>query len=177
MTLEGLIQRYRRWTLAREGLVLDRSCFVDRMVSVGRRGCGHRQGVVEAGPECELGIGTELNARGGRIHIGRHVFIGPYVVIYGQGGVSIGDHSLIAMHCCIMSSNHGIPPRAKLIRAEPDSLLPTTIGRDVWLGAGVRVLGGVTIGDGCVVGAGAVVTKSLPEYSIAVGVQIGRAHV
>jgi acetyltransferase-like isoleucine patch superfamily enzyme len=69
-----------------------------------------------------------------------------------------------------MSSNHAVPSAKQLIRDQPDKLLPTKIGRDVWLGAGVKVLGGVTIGDGCVVGAGAVVTKDLPSYSIAVGV-------
>ena len=53
---------------------------------------------------------------------------------------------------------------------QPSRLLPTKFDRDVWLGAGVTVLGGVTIGDGCIVGAGAVVTKDLPPCSIALGV-------
>jgi len=92
------------------------------------------------------------------------------VVIYGHGGVEIGDQSLVAMHCCILSSEHTVPARPEIIRNQPDRLLPTRIGRDVWLGAGVKVLGGVTIGDGCVVGAGAVVTGNLAPYSIAVGV-------
>jgi acetyltransferase-like isoleucine patch superfamily enzyme len=52
----------------------------------------------------------------------------------------------------------------------PDILLPTKIGCNVWLGAGVTVLGGIEVGDYCVVGAGAVVTKSLPPYSVAYGV-------
>ncbi|WP_235046744.1 DapH/DapD/GlmU-related protein [Arthrobacter nitrophenolicus] len=43
------------------------------------------------------------------------------------------------------------------------------IGRDVWIGAGTIVLGGVTIGEGSVIGAGSVVTKDIPPYSIAVG--------
>ncbi len=44
------------------------------------------------------------------------------------------------------------------------------IGRDVWLGVGVTVLGGVTLGEGCIVGAGAVVTADLAPYTIAYGV-------
>ena len=44
-----------------------------------------------------------------------------------------------------------------------------TIGNDVWLGAGVIVLPGITIGECSVIGAGAVVTKDIPPYSIAVG--------
>lgn len=99
-----------------------------------------------------------------------NVFIGPYVVIYGHGGVVIGSNTLLSMHCRILSSNHTVPPPGTLIRSQPDILLPTRIGNDVWLGAGVTVLGGVTIDDGCVVGAGAVVTRDLPPNSIALGV-------
>jgi acetyltransferase-like isoleucine patch superfamily enzyme len=170
VNIAGFTQRYRRWKLARLGLCLDRSCFIHPLVSLGPRGTSHHSGVIEAGPECELGLCLELNPWGGRIQIGRHVFLGPHVVIYGQGGVEIGDHSLIAAHCCIFSSNHTVPARGRIIRHEPDILLPSKIGRDVWLGAGVKVMGGVTIGDGCVVGAGAVVTEDLPPYSIAMGV-------
>jgi acetyltransferase-like isoleucine patch superfamily enzyme len=111
-----------------------------------------------------------LYAWGGHIVIAENVFIGPYTVIYGHGGVEIGKDSLIAMHCRILSSNHTVPDREHRIRSQADINLPTKIGEDVWLGAGVTVLGGVTIGDGCIVGAGAVVTKDLPPYSIAMGV-------
>jgi acetyltransferase-like isoleucine patch superfamily enzyme len=160
------MQRYRRWILSRQGLRLDRSCWVGSNVSLGRL----RTGSIDVGPECELGTGAELNPWGGRIKLGRHVFVGPYVVVYGHGGVEIGDHTLIAMHSCIIASNHAQPERGKIIRSEPDIPLPIRIGADVWLGAGVKVLGGVTIGDGCIVGAGAVVTEDLPAYSIALGV-------
>ena len=102
--------------------------------------------------------------------MGQDVFLGPYTVIHGHGGVRIGKDSLIAAHCRIVSSNHRVPGRDRRIRWEPDVLLPVTIGEDVWLGAGVSVLGGVTIGDGCVIGAGAVVTKNVPPYSVALGV-------
>jgi len=168
MNLAGLTQRYRRWRLAHRGLWLDRSCFVHRMVSIPPRATS--RGKIKVGLNCELGFGIELNPWGGFIDIDHDVFLGPHVVIYGHGGVVIGDHSLISMHCCILSSDHTIPPAATLIRSQPDILKPTSIGRDVWLSAGVKVLGGVTIGDGCVVGAGAVVTKDLPAYSIAVGI-------
>jgi acetyltransferase-like isoleucine patch superfamily enzyme len=170
MNLSGLVQRYRRWRLRGRGVFLDRSCYVHQSVSVGDWPSVHPRKAIQIGPECELGRCVELNPWGGRIRLGRQVFIGPCVVIYGHGGVEIGDFSLISMHCCILSSNHTIPTQNKIIRHQPDILLPTTIGRDCWLGAGVTVLGGVQIGDGCVVGAGAVITKDLPQYSIANGV-------
>jgi serine acetyltransferase len=114
--------------------------------------------------------GVVLHAYGGFIRIGENGFIGPHTVIYGHGGVEIGDSCLIAMHCRILSSNHAVPPFGTDIRSQPDELRPTRLGRDVWLGAGVTVLGGVTLGDGCIVGAGAVVTKDLPPGAIARGV-------
>ena len=129
---------------------------------------------VTIGEAAHLAPGVIIHVYGGRVTLGRHVFVGPGVVIYGHGGVTIGDDALISMHCCILSSNHSIPPAGTIIRSQGDIPLPTKIGRDVWLGAGVTVLGGVTIGDGCVVGAGAVVTRDLPPNSIAVGVP---AHI
>lgn len=127
-------------------------------------------GRIALGSSVWIEQGAVLWAFDGSIAVGHDVFIGPHAVIYGHGGVSIGDHTLISMHCRILSSNHAVPGRQQLIREQPDHLLPTKIGRDCWLGAGATVLGGVTIGDGCVVGAGAVVTHDLPPYSIALGV-------
>ncbi|MCP9915848.1 acyltransferase [Cyanobium sp. ATX 6F1] len=99
-----------------------------------------------------------------------NTFVGPYVVIYGHGGVQIGRNCLISMHSRVLSSNHTIPPIGVSIRSQPDVLQPTVIGDDVWLGAGVTVLGGVHIHTGAIVGAGAVVTHDLPAHAIAVGV-------
>ena len=127
-------------------------------------------GRIEFGPGAWIEQGAVLHAFGGSIRLGRDLFLGPHTVIYGHGGVEIGDSCLIAMHCRIVSSNHTVPPFGTDIRSQPDVLLPTRIGRDVWLGAGVTVLGGVTIGDGCIVGAGAVVTKDLPPGAIAHGI-------
>lgn len=129
-----------------------------------------RHGAISVGQATHLAHGALLDAWGGSIHIGSHAYVGPYTVIYGQGGVTIGDTTLISMHCSILSSNHRIPGLDRRIWWEGDELLPTHIGKDVWIGAGVTILGGVTIGDGCVVGAGSVVTKDLPPGSIAMGV-------
>ena len=128
------------------------------------------KGRIRIGDQGWIEKGTVLWAFDGSIRTGTNVFLGPYVTIYGHGGVEIGDQTLVSMHATILSSNHTVPGREKEIRAQPDILLPTKIGRDVWIGAHAVILGGVTIGDGCVIGAGSVVTKDLPAYSIAVGV-------
>lgn len=170
MTLAGLVQRWRRWRLASNGLQLDGSCQVGAGVGVHASSRAGTTGTIRARSSCRLEAGVQLDAWGGRIELGHRVFIGPYTVIYGHGGVEIGDDVLISMHCRVLSSNHSIPVPGTLIRSQADELLPTSIGKDVWLGAGVTVLGGVSIGEGCVVGAGAVVSQSLPAGSIAIGV-------
>lgn len=170
MTIPGLIQRWRRWRLARRGLRLCRSCYVGPHVSLGPDSVAPLNGTVEVGDSCELNQGVELNPFGGSIRIARRVWLGPYAVIYGHGGVEIGEQTLISMHCSILSSNHGVPPIGKLIRDTPDELGPTKIGRDVWIGANAVILGGVTIGDGAVVAAGAVVNRNVEAGAVVAGV-------
>lgn len=166
----GAIQAARRARFARAGVSFGASCQLAAGTNLSPGYRDGRRGRVVVGAEAQLECGVVMRAWGGSIVLGHNVFVGEYTVIYGHGGVTIGDDTLIAMHCRILSSNHTIPGRDGRIRHHPDVLLPTAIGKDVWLGAGVTVLGGVTIGDGCVVAAGAVVTKDLPPYSIAMGV-------
>lgn len=170
MTTEGLIQRLRRWKLARRGLRLDRSCYVGPGISLGPDNREGINGKVTVGDACEVNQGVELNPFGGSIRIARRVWLGPYVVIYGQGGVEIGEQTLVSMHCTILSSNHGVPPIGELIRDKEDELLPTKIGRDVWIGANAVILGGVAIGDGAVIAAGAVVNRDVAAGAVVAGV-------
>jgi acetyltransferase-like isoleucine patch superfamily enzyme len=129
-----------------------------------------RRGSIRIGRRCELQRGVVLRAYGGDIAIGGEVFVGPYAVIYGHGGVKVGDRTLISMQVRILSSNHDVPDILTSIRSLGDVRKRTVVGSDVWLGAGATVLAGVCIGDGCVVGAGAVVAHDLPAGAIAVGV-------
>ncbi|GGG96983.1 hypothetical protein GCM10007422_08580 [Pedobacter zeae] len=122
------------------------------------------------GDYCEITKGCILKAYGGSIKLATNVFVGEYTVIYGHGGVSIGENTLIAMHTCIVSSNHTIPNKMTIIRSQPDILLPVKIGNDVWIGAGAKILGGTTVGNGAIIGAGSVVSKDIPPYAIAVGI-------
>ncbi len=129
-----------------------------------------RRGRLVLGNSCRVSRGVVFLPHGGSIILGRDTFVGEHAVVYGHGGVEIGEECLIAMHCRILSSEHTLSPAGVAIRTRPDLPKPTRLGRDVWLGAGVTVLGGVKIGEGCVVGAGAVVTRDLPPFSVAVGV-------
>jgi acetyltransferase-like isoleucine patch superfamily enzyme len=152
------------------GVTIQHPSFLGTNISA-RPGTGSRgRGNIKVDHGARLEQGVILHAFGGTINLGTNLFLGPYCVIYGHGGVQIGADCLIGTHSRILSSNHAIPEVGVSIHSCPDILLPTKLGRGVWLGAGVTILGGVTVGDGCVVGAGAVVTHDLPEYSIAMGV-------
>ncbi|HRI80830.1 MAG TPA: DapH/DapD/GlmU-related protein [Opitutaceae bacterium] len=168
--LDSIFSAFRiRWARLR-GASVGSDCSLGPGVRFQRGIRDGQVGRITVGTRCSLDCGAILSAWGGQINLRANVFVGPYVVMYGHGGIEVGDHTLISMHCRILSSNHAIPPLGTDIRSQPDELRPTKICRDVWLGAGVTVLGGVTIGDGCIVGAGAVVTKDLPAGAIAYGI-------
>ena len=123
-----------------------------------------------------LGEGTKvmpdakLIPQQGFIDIGAHCTVQYGCVLYGVGGLTIGDHTRIAAGTIIMPMSHSFSDLTRPIWHQPETAKGITIGRDCWIGAGVRITDGVSIGDGCVIGAGSVVTRDLPEYSIAVGV-------
>jgi len=101
-----------------------------------------------------------------KVSIKLHSRIGDYVLIWGGGGVEIGEGVLIAAHSVITSEGHD--PNADSFRNSSLSG-KVTIGDNVWLGAGVYVMPGVTIGENCIVGAGSIVTKDIPANSVAIG--------
>lgn len=107
----------------------------------------------------------------GVIEIGDNVSIGTGTIIYASkaGGVKIGANSMIAGQCYIIDTNHGIEA-AKLIRNQSNTSSAIEIGEDCWLGANVTVLKGSTIHSGAVIGAKALVNGDIPAYSINVGI-------
>jgi len=127
-------------------------------------------GAIDIGPGTVIHRGAMLLPLGGFIRLGFRCRVNPYSVLYGHGGLTIGDHVRIAAHCVIVPANHGIALDGELIAEQPMNKRGIRIGNDVWLGAGVRVLDGAVIGDGCVVGAGAVVRGDLEAYGIYAGV-------
>lgn len=100
------------------------------------------------------------------ITVGRRVFINSCCNFQDQGGISIGDDSLIGHKVVLATLNHGFEPqdRGSLYPA------PIVIGRNVWVGASATILPGVTVGDNAIIAAGAVVTKDVPENMIVAGV-------
>ncbi len=103
---------------------------------------------------------------GKNLRLGKNVFINSGCQFQDQGGITIGDGTLVGPKTVIATLNHHQNPskRANLIPK------PVTIGKNVWIGANVTILPGVTIGDGAIIAAGAVVNRDVKENTIAGGV-------
>lgn len=102
---------------------------------------------------------------GKNITLGERVFINSGCRFQDQGGVTIGDDSLIGHNTVLATLDHGIHPDH---RGDMDPA-PIVIGRNVWIGANVTILKGVTVGDNAIVAAASVVTKDVPADAIVVG--------
>ena len=119
---------------------------------------------------CGENVNIEKNAYfSPKVTLGDRSGIGVNAKIYGT--CHIGRDVMMGQDCTIITRNHrhdrtDIPMMDQGFEEEQ----PVRIGNDVWIGDRVTLLPGVEIGDGCIVAAGAVVTQSIPPYSIAGGV-------
>lgn len=162
----GLRSRLQRWCWNRQPGV--RVAASARIAPSARLVLDHG-GAVWIGARVELSDGVIVAPYGGSIRVEDDVYVGPYSVLYGHGGLTIGRDTLIAAHSVFIPANHIFTDRGRPVRRQSVSRRGISIGRDVWLGCGVRVLDGARISDGCVVGAGSVVTENLDPYVVAVG--------
>jgi len=106
----------------------------------------------------------------GNINLGEGTYIGPYSYVGSCHNLNIGNHTLIGAHSYLITVHHRTDSKDHPIALQGFVGGDIKIGRNVWLGAHVVVLPGVTIGDRAVIGAGAVVTKDIPAGETWVGV-------
>lgn len=101
------------------------------------------------------------------IRVGENSMLGENCRVYS--GVDIGNDLLMGPDVKIYTKNHTIKNRDIPINLQGEDFKAVKIGNDVWIGANVIILPGVSIGNGAVIGAGSVVTKSVPDYQIVCG--------
>lgn len=104
---------------------------------------------------------------GYNIAVGENFYANFNLVILDEAPVTFGDNVFIAPNCGFYTAGHPIDPSERNKGLE--YALPIKVGDNVWIGAGVQVLPGVTIGGNCVIGAGSVVVKDIPSDSVAAG--------
>lgn len=98
--------------------------------------------------------------------VGENVFINAGCQFQDQGGITIGEGSLIGHNVVLATLNHDLNPARRQICIPA----PIKIGKNVWIGSNATILAGVTIGDNAVVAAGAVVTKDVKTNTVVGGV-------
>ena len=105
---------------------------------------------------------------GYNIEIGENFYSNHNLVILDCAKVKFGDNVFIAPNCGFYTAEH--PLHAETRNKGSEYAKPIIIGNNVWIGGGVQILSGVTVGNNSVVAAGAVVTKNVPDNSVVAGV-------
>lgn len=127
-------------------------------------------GPVAIGERSEIRDDAVVDAQCGPVTLGSRVGVNPFCILYGAGGLTIGNDVLIAAHTVVIPSNHRFDRLDLPIYDQGTTQKGVTIGSDVWLGTHVVVLDGVHIADGAIVAAGAVVNRDVAPRAIVGGV-------
>lgn len=126
-----------------------------------------KQMFAEIGEDCH--IETPLHANWGchHVHFGSGIYCNFNLTLVDDTDIYVGDNCMFGPNVVIATSGHPILP---ILRENHYVYnLPIKIGKNVWVGSGVQILPGVTIGDHSVIGAGSVVTKDIPANVVAYG--------
>ena len=152
------------------GLALASGAMVDDYVQFWAT--SSRSPSIEIGEGCFIRSYASLNAGPpeGYIRVGKGSSIGQYVLLYGNGGLEIGDNVMIAAYTSVIASSHRVDDPGLPMNAQGFVSKGIRIGNNVWIGAGARILDGVSIGEGAIIGANAVVTRDVPPAARMVGV-------
>lgn len=119
-----------------------------------------------------LGEGAHINSPlfvdyGENIHIGARTFVNYNLTALDVAVITIGEDCQIGPNVQLLTPTHPIDPQPR--RDKLEAAEPITLGDNVWLGGGVIVCPGVSIGENSVIGAGSVVTKDVPANVVAAG--------
>ena len=121
----------------------------------------------EIGGDCYIEPPLHSNFGGHHVHFGKNVYANFNLTLVDDTHIYVGDYTMIGPNVTIATAGHPILPMLREQAYQYNASVH--IGRNCWLGAGVIVLPGVTIGDNSVIGAGSIVTKDIPANVIAVG--------
>ena len=119
------------------------------------------------GEGCYIEPPFHANLGGAHVHFGKYVYANFNLTCVDDTHIYVGDCTMFGPNVTLATAGHPILP--ELREKGYQFNMPIRIGRNCWLGAGVIVLPGVTIGDNVVVGAGSVVTRDLPDNVVAAG--------
>ena len=126
-----------------------------------------RKMFAEIGENCYVESPFYANWAGHNVHFGSNIYANFGLTMVDDTHIYVGDNTMFGPNVTIATAGHPIDPELRSRGLQYN--LPVRIGRNCWLGAGVIVMPGVTIGDNTVIGAGSIVTKDIPSGVVAVG--------
>ena len=121
----------------------------------------------EVGEGCYIESPCFANWGGHHVHLGKNIYANAGLKLVDDTHIYIGDCTMLGPNVVIATAGHPIDPELRSRGLQYN--MPVRIGKNCWLGAGVVVMPGVTIGDNTVIGAGSIVTKDIPSNVVAVG--------
>lgn len=121
----------------------------------------------EIGEDCYIEPPFHSNFGGRHVHFGKGIYANFNLTLVDDTHIYVGDYTMFGPNVVVATAGHPILP--ELRREGYQYNAPVRIGSNCWLGAGVIVVPGITIGDNVVIGAGSVVTKDIPSNVIALG--------
>jgi len=156
------------------GVTIEDNVILDGSISIGTNCYVYRftemRGNISLGENCVIGSFAIIStARDAAIRIGAHSYINSYNVLGANAAIDIGDNCIFAAFVQITDASHGIDDLSVAARHAGSSAAPVRIGDNVWLGSGVMVMMGSSIGNDSVVGAQSLVRGDLPERSVSFG--------
>ena len=121
----------------------------------------------EIGEGCYIEPPFHANFGGAHVHFGKNIYANFNLTLVDDTHIYVGDYTMFGPNVTVATAGHPILPelREKMYQYN----FPVHIGKNCWIGAGVVIVPGITIGDNVVIGAGSVVTKDLPSNVVAVG--------
>ena len=132
-----------------------------------RRAAMLKEMLAEVGEGCYVEPPFHANFGGAHVHFGKGVYANYNFTVVDDTHIYVGDHTMFGPNVTLATAGHPILPELREQGYQYN--MPIHIGKNCWLGAGVIVLPGITIGDNSVIGAGSVVTKDIPANVVAVG--------
>lgn len=126
-----------------------------------------REMLAELGENCYVEPQLHANYGGKFVHFGKNIYANYNLTLVDDTHIYVGDYTMFGPNVTVSTAGHPILPELREQAYQYN--MPVRIGRNCWIGAGVTIVPGITIGDNVVIGAGSIVTKDLPSNVVAVG--------
>lgn len=175
MTIYEKMHQTKLYNAGEADLVEEQTGYLDKLYDFnqtrptegGKRTKMLKEMFAEIGENCYIEPPFHANFGGHHVHFGTGVYANFNLTLVDDTHIYVGDYTMFGPNVVLATAGHPITPELRKRGYQYNA--PIHIGNNCWLGTGVLVMPGITIGDNVIIGAGSVVTKDIPSNVIAVG--------